>query len=193
MVWVPPGHGSLPAEVRGVGRFVVAAREVDAREVERLHLLARQQQVGQLEILAGVSPYESLPEVFRGAEVVHFVDNTSAIAGLVKGSSPQADSQAMIFAFHLREVELQMQVWFAYIESKANVADMPSRQAFSEMVAALRALRPEFGLEAASVVAEFPDVAPGWMARGVERVRAASVWQPRQRGSRGARRRRREE
>eukprot|EP00966_Prymnesium_polylepis_P079365 1839069-Prymnesium_polylepis.1 len=67
---------------------------------------------------------------------------------------------------------------------------MPSRQAFGEMVEALRALQPGFDLAAASVLAEFPDMEPGWMTRGVERVRAVvRVAGARQRGGRSAKRR----
>ena len=45
----------------------------------------RKTYIGQLEIMFGVSPYLSLPEVFEGRDVIHFIDNTSACAALVKG------------------------------------------------------------------------------------------------------------
>ena len=79
-----------------------------------------------------------------GAEVLHFVDNTSAVYGLVKGYSAQPDSAGVILAFHLCGLALRCGVWFNYVASKANVADLPSRGAISEMVRALRPFDPGF-------------------------------------------------
>ena len=51
----------------------------------RQALVRRKQQIGQVELLGAVAPYLSLPELLRGRDVIHFVDNTSAVAALTKG------------------------------------------------------------------------------------------------------------
>eukprot|EP00966_Prymnesium_polylepis_P039768 923189-Prymnesium_polylepis.1 len=75
-----------------------------------------------------------MPGVFLDSEVIHFVDNTSTVYGLVKGYSARPYSAGVILAFHLCDLALCCGVWFNYVASKANVADLPSRGAISEMV-----------------------------------------------------------
>ena len=170
VIWVPENH-------LGPGRpahFLFGARDVTWGDVATLRLRPdRRQQVGQLEALAAVCPYESAPAVFRGADVLHFIDNTSALYGVVKGSSPQVDSQRIISALHIAQIVGRFATWFSYVPSKSNISDLPSRGAIGEMRDILRRLDPTFSLEAAAVAVRFPDVAEGWEARGAERVRAA--------------------
>ena len=77
--------------------------------------------------------YESLPSLMADAEVVHFIDNQSALYGMAKGSSPQPDSQALISSLHVHQILERFNVWFSYVASKANIADLPSRGAYAEM------------------------------------------------------------
>eukprot|EP00966_Prymnesium_polylepis_P150782 3482891-Prymnesium_polylepis.1 len=49
--------------------------------------------------------YESLPSLMAGAEVIHFIDNQSALYGMAKGSSrPSPTSQALISSLHVRQI-----------------------------------------------------------------------------------------
>ena len=48
-------------------------------------LIRRKQQIGQDEIIGAIAPYLSLPRLLAGRDVIHWVDNTSAIAALTKG------------------------------------------------------------------------------------------------------------
>ena len=169
VVWVPPGHPALPAH-RPRGRFLFGARPVSRADVAHLGLLPRQQQVGQLEALAAECVYESLPTIMRNADVLHFVDNTSALYGVVKGSSPQPDSTRIIFSLHLRQLLDRFVVWFSYVASAANVSDLPSRGAIAEMAAALRAVDPTFTIEDGAVAVVFPDISDGWLDRAAERL-----------------------
>ena len=77
-------------------------------------------------------------------DVVHYIDNTSALYGLVKGYSPRPDSLRIIRAFHVANVALGANVWFNYVATKANVADLPSRGAVSEMARILASFLPSF-------------------------------------------------
>eukprot|EP00966_Prymnesium_polylepis_P215970 4999893-Prymnesium_polylepis.1 len=84
-----------------------------------------------------------MPRAFLDSEVIHFVDNTSAVYGLVKGYSARPDSAGVILAFHLCGLARRL-VQLNYVASKANVADLPSRGAISEMTRALLKSDPSF-------------------------------------------------
>ena len=87
----------------------------------------RRQQIGQLELLAALVPYLSRPDIFGGARVIHWVDNSSAVAALAAGYSGVPDSARLVHAFHATAAGLGTAVWFEYVRTKANVADEPSR------------------------------------------------------------------
>ena len=88
--------------------------------------------IGQAEIYGAIMPYFSLPASrLKDRECIHFVDNTSACAGLFKGYSPKADSACMLGRLHIHLATLRVIVWWAYVASKANVSDGPSRYDFA--------------------------------------------------------------
>ena len=96
--------------------------------------IRRRSYIGQLEILAAIAPYFSLEREgspLRGclheALVIHFIDNTSAIAALVRGYSGMPDSARLVHALHAFNVGLRALPWFAHVRSAANVSDAPSR------------------------------------------------------------------
>ena len=77
----------------------------------------------------------SAPEALRERRVVHFIDNTSAQAALVKGYARGAvDSGVLVNAFHAYNVGLKADAFFEYVRSKANIADYPSRIKFKKMM-----------------------------------------------------------
>ena len=90
----------------------------------------REQYVGQLEVLAAVAAYTSRADQLTGRDVIHFIDNVGAYSGLGKGYSRDVDSGRMISVFHTMNVALGANVWFEYVPSKANIADLPSRGDF---------------------------------------------------------------
>ena len=102
------GGGSVPRELRDA--FVL-----------------RKQQIGHVEIVGAIVPYLSAPELLAGRDVVHWIDNTSAIAALCKGYSNFPDSARLVHAFHAWQAIAQADVWFEYVRSKANPSDEPSR------------------------------------------------------------------
>ena len=87
----------------------------------------RDQHVGQLEVLAAVAAYTSRSEQLRDRDVIHFIDNTGAIFGIAKGYSADLDSARLISVFHTLNAALGANVWFEYVASAANIADLPSR------------------------------------------------------------------
>jgi len=87
--------------------------------------------IGQLEILAALLPYTTLAWArLRGRRVLHFIDNTSSMYSLFKGYSSQGDSSWFVSIFHLVCASLQVDVWWEYVRSKANIADLPSRASY---------------------------------------------------------------
>ena len=82
-----------------------------------------------------------MPETFRGRSVIHWIDNTSAISCLLHGYSGKPDSALLVNAFHLFNAGLRANIHFEYVESKANVADLPSRGELSYLLCTLAAKR----------------------------------------------------
>ena len=94
--------------------------------------------IGQLELLAAVSAYTTFHAELRDRRVIHWIDNTSALAGLIRGYAGSIDSARIVHAFHALNVGLRTDVWFEYVASKANIADLPSRMEF-DLLRRLRA------------------------------------------------------
>ena len=87
----------------------------------------------------GTARRTSLPtSYFAEWHVIHFIDNVGALSGLIKGVSRAVDSLAIIRSFMVANMSVQADVWFSYVASKANIADLPSRGALDEMAAVLR-------------------------------------------------------
>lgn len=91
---------------------------------------AREQYVGQLEVLAAVATYTSRPEQLRDRDVIHYIDNTGAMNGITKGYSRDDDSARLIHVCHAMMSAIGVNVWFEYVASGANIADLPSRGEF---------------------------------------------------------------
>ena len=78
--------------------------------------------------------------------MIHWIDNTSAISCLLHGYSGKADSAKLVNAFHLFMAGLRSHVHFEYVESKANVADLPSRQSFEFVLSELSSSPVKFDM-----------------------------------------------
>ena len=82
--------------------------------------------------------------MFRRRNVIHFVDNTSAINAILNGYSKAPDSAWMVNIFHTANARIQANTWWEHVDSKANCADMPSRLDFDYVTNVLHA--SEFAL-----------------------------------------------
>ena len=71
--------------------------------------------------------YYSLAVDLRGREVIHFIDNSGAMACRIKDYSSDVDSARLVHAFWGLACALEIDVWFEFVYSEANVADWPSR------------------------------------------------------------------
>ena len=102
-----------------------------------LGFVVQRQYIGQLEGLAAIAAYYSLP-FLRGERVLHYIDNTSVLAALTKGYSAQVDSARIVHAFWALAVVAGIEPWFEYVPSEANIADWPSRGMSTYLVDTLR-------------------------------------------------------
>ena len=69
-----------------------------------------------------------------------WIDNLSAKYGLQKGYSKVPDSGRIINAFRIKQAALGMRIWFEYIPTKQNIADLPSRGKLCELFEVYNAL-----------------------------------------------------
>ena len=83
------------------------------------------------------SPYHTLTEVLRGTRPIHFIDNTSAIAGLVKGYARPSDSAKIVHGCAATCAAISCSPFFGYVRSAANVGDLPSRLAIALLIRVL--------------------------------------------------------
>ena len=81
----------------------------------------------QGEGVGAVAPLFTLPALFRGRSVVQFQDNTGALSALIHGYASKPDMSRIVNVFHLAQFVLRARVWFEWVPSAANLADLPSR------------------------------------------------------------------
>ena len=95
--------------------------------------LQRKSFTGQLELLAAPLAFQTWADRLQNRLIVHFCDNDSASASLIKGYSPKVDSTSLVGDFWLLVARSHAFVYIDRVESKSNLADGPSRLSFSEV------------------------------------------------------------
>ena len=138
LIWTDAMYDSNKAE----GGFVVIEREADSpvgatnkghiylaggptpKAVKDQFKPGKKQYIGQHEIAWGLAPYSTLPRVCTRREILHWIDNTSALAGLVKGYAKAADMARVSNAAWALLLGLEAQPYFEYVRSKANIGDL---------------------------------------------------------------------
>ena len=108
---------------------------MDAPEEIIQTLSYRKQCIGQGELLAGPLALWLFEEELRGKSVTWYIDNVSAQAALIKGSSPVVDSCPMALVSALHATRLGCMVWYEYVGSAHNTSDILSREAWADPVA----------------------------------------------------------
>ena len=134
MAFVARFPGGTPSPSDPAGVTLMHPRWVHGYGIASPQLLteldARKQQIGQLELLAAAAAYFSLCTWLSKRDVIHFIDNTAAVAGIAKGYSTKPDSARIIHAYHALNVRMSAQVHFEWVRSEANIADLPTRGKF---------------------------------------------------------------
>ena len=108
----------------GVDRYVAGCR---VPEWLLTALRPRGQQINHLEMAAAVAARITFPDVIAGRKVLHFVDNTSALSKAVHGYANEPDMANITNSLHMCDAMLGVDSWWEWVPSKANVADLPSR------------------------------------------------------------------
>ena len=67
------------------------------------------------------------PDAFRGRRMVWYVDNTSAMAAFVKGTSKSPELERIVNLFWILSFHLDCSVWFEWVDSGSNWSDGVSR------------------------------------------------------------------
>jgi hypothetical protein len=97
-------------------------------EVLRHFVPGKKTYIGALEALAGAAFYYSYsPGRLKGRQIYHWIDNVAAVAGLCKGYSGKEDAARIVNSFNVRQTFLLFRVWWEWIPSEQNIADLPSR------------------------------------------------------------------
>ena len=117
--------------------WLFARAACDQRFMQRF--VWRKTYIGQLELLAAVAVYYSIPHILQGENVIHYIDNSSAVAALVKGYSQKPDSVRILHALWALASGLKCAPWFKFVRSKANIADHPSRNNLEYITNVLKA------------------------------------------------------
>ena len=89
--------------------------------------LPRDTHINQAEIAALLLATCYAPELLEHEFVLHFVDNSAALSGLVKGHSCQWDSSVLLSVFGIQSASLRAHFWHEWVESPSNIADGLSR------------------------------------------------------------------
>ena len=104
-------------------------------EVIRHFVPGKKTYIGALEALAGAAFYYSYrQDRLRGRQVYHWIDNVAAVSGLCKGYSGKADTARIVNSFNVRQVFCRFRVWWEWIPSEQNIADLPSRWTDSSVI-----------------------------------------------------------
>ena len=100
----------------------------------------RKTYIAELETLAAIAVYTTYPSLLAGRRINHFIDNTVALSALVHGYSGKVELAKAVNIFYLQMISLRSSVYFDYVPSKANIADLPSRELFVQLRAELRGI-----------------------------------------------------
>jgi len=96
-------------------------------------LRRRRTQINLFELAAVCCAVSTFKELLEGKKVVFFIDNQAALNMLVKGYSRAIDANQMTFSILLNVAKLGIDAHWAYVKSKSNIADGPSRGWLHEM------------------------------------------------------------
>ena len=90
--------------------------------------LPKKQMIGQVELFAGAVALATWATELAEQAIIHFIDNDSSLAALVKGYSPKQDSARIVGDYWLLAAKHRLFIYADRVESKSNISDGPSRR-----------------------------------------------------------------
>lgn len=103
------------------------------------------QPIGQIELFAVLVAKMAWEKWLTQRKSIFFIDNSSAVEGLIKGTSQSALSQAIIEEVITMDARSESASWYARVPSVSNIADGPSRFDDKELVEAFGSKRIHLG------------------------------------------------
>ena len=107
-------------------------------------LVHRTQQIIPAELLAVPVTACALGDICRNRDTICFIDNTAALAALVKSTSSQQDAAHITMVTIMVFLDHRARVWYEYVNTKQNPADVLSREAWEDPQFAI-GLRVDYG------------------------------------------------
>ena len=100
------------------------------------HMLApRRTQIVAFELLAALVGLVALaPAKLRGMRVRHFIDNSAALACVVRGFSRHTDLALVAGRFWVEIADLHLEYFACFVETHSNLSDGPSRDDISTLM-----------------------------------------------------------
>ena len=95
-------------------------------------LIVRKQQIMAVEAFASVAALHTSPDLFKGSDVVWFVDNESAASSLIRGAARPEDIDKISVMASLRANRLRSRIWWEWIDSDSNPSDGLSRAGITD-------------------------------------------------------------
>jgi len=121
----------FPASARfGPAITFVSSMPISQQTFEALaRLRAQMTFIHALEAIGIAAPYlaPELKDRFRGRSVLHCADNQSANFAFTRGYSSSPDIAHIVSTAHCAIAQLEIRFWLHYVQSDANLADMPTR------------------------------------------------------------------
>jgi len=88
----------------------------------------RKQQIFAAEALAPSSALVNDPEIYRGRDIIWFIDNEGACSTLVRGACAPEDIAGIAECTMMIAIRLGARIWYEWIDTAANPSDGLSRQ-----------------------------------------------------------------
>jgi hypothetical protein len=128
----PPGAGYIiwdpeDGSMRGA-YYKHGEKELSVLGTSQSEIESGRQPIARCECAVLPTALYSHAECFADRDVLWFVDNTVALAGIVKGTSKEPVNEKLIGRFWMAAFRLRARIWVEYIDSKGNWADGISRK-----------------------------------------------------------------
>ena len=101
----------------------------------RRALIPRKTQINLYELLAVTLAVRTFANELRGKRIVAFIDNTCALNMVIRGASRKDDANGILHHLWLELAMLGVHAEWQYVPSKLNIADGPSRECFTDVLA----------------------------------------------------------
>ena len=88
---------------------------------------AKEQYIGPLEALASAAADYTFADVLEDSDAFYFIDNQGSLGSMVKGSSVDDGTSAVAQEAALQQRRNRTRAWYEYVNSDANIGDLPSR------------------------------------------------------------------